>query len=267
MIRMKKIYALTFCIALLLFTFDVYAQAVVEAEDVAPAPVEMAITVEMPELEAAMAEEQAAAEELAALREEVTALRGDLKQLQETLELLFNQIMADLESENGDLRAEVRRLYERADAGIAPNRNVPRPGSELIDGILAEAEGEVMAAVAAGGIPEEIPYQVINEWGRSPEVAAELPGDVPTLLGLVISVPPGSRRMDVEELGRKLRAQYDAYDNINIEIFDDEDAAGFYAETNVADPVHRILSVSKHAASGRDVILSIQGDLITEIAF
>lgn len=257
-------------VSLLLPVAGAFAQEVteVEAVNVTP-PVEMAITVEMPELEAAMAEEQAAADALVALQDEVAGLRADLSQLQETLDLLLNQIMADLESENHDLRDEVRRMYQRNEAGIATNRNVPRPGGALVDQVLGEAgmEGETDFTADTMATPVEIPFMVINEWGRSPEVVADLPGDVPTLAGVVGAVPAGSRRVDIEQLGIDLRAKYAAYDNINIEVFNDQDAAAFYAETNVADPVHRVLSISKHAASGRDVILLIQGDTSTEVPF
>ncbi len=253
----------------LVLALQATGQEVVEAEDLPEAPpVEMAVTVEMPELEAAVAEQGAASTELAALRAEVTALRVELRQLQDTLDLLVTQVMADLETENDQLRGEVRRMYQRADAGLS---GVPRPGADLINDVLQEdfGEGEIMAYAAGAEVdaPRELPFLVINEWGRSPEAAAALPGDVPSLAGLVGAVPPGSRKVDVEALGRKLREDYAAYDNINVEIFDNEDAAAFYAETNVSDPVHRILSISKHAASGRDVILLLENGEPTEVAF
>lgn len=206
--------------------------------------------------------------EVRALQSEVTALRGDLRQLQETLNLLINQIMSDLELENAQLRAELQRLYERDAQGLLQGRTVPKPGGEAIQRILEEqaarqqAEGEAAAATPPAGKdhpkplpPKEFTVEIISEWGRSREVAEKLPGHVPTLIGQVLLVPEGSLRADLEQLGRDLRIKYNDYDNINVEVFDDPAAAQIFAETHIADPDHRVLSISKHEASGRDVIL------------
>lgn len=209
--------------------------------------------------------------EVRALQNEVTALRGDLRQLQETLNLLINQIMSDLELENAQLRAELQRLYERDAQGLLQGRTIPKPGGEAIQRILEEqaarqqSEGEV--AEAARSAPKDHPkplppkdftVEIISEWGRSREVAEKLPGHVPTLIGQVLLVPEGSLRADLEQLGRDLRIKYNDYDNINVEVFDDPAAAQIFAETHIADPDHRVLSISKHEASGRDVILYME---------
>ncbi len=63
----------------------------------------------------------------------------------------------------------------------------------------------------------------------------------------------------------ELRAEYAHYDNLNIEIFDEPQCAEEYAERHVSDPKHRVMSVSKHAASGRDVILFLHDGKATEV--
>jgi hypothetical protein len=206
--------------------------------------------------------------EVRALQSEVAALRGDLRQLQETLNLLINQIMSDLELENAQLRAELQRLYERDAQGLLQGHTIPKPGGEAIQRILEEqaartpAEGEQTGEgpAAKKDAPKPLPpadftVEIISEWGRSKEVAEKLPGHVPTLIGQVLLVPEGSLRADLEQLGRDLRVKYNDYDNINVEVFDDPAAAQIFAETHIADPDHRVLSISKHEASGRDVIL------------
>lgn len=107
--------------------------------------------------------------------------------------------------------------------------------------------------------PAEFAFIAVDEWGRDPELVAELGGDAQTLIGVAGFVPPGSRREDVVGLIQELRAQYDAYDNINIEIFDTAAAARDYAERQSVDPGHHIASISRHKTSGRDVLLYLGG--------
>ncbi|MCK5862596.1 MAG: hypothetical protein KAH38_08930, partial [Candidatus Hydrogenedentes bacterium] len=75
-----------------------------------------------------------------ALQREVKALHDEIRMLQSTLDLMINQIMSDLREENILLRKEVQRLYAmQEDYGLPDISGIPRPGSELIDDILAEA--------------------------------------------------------------------------------------------------------------------------------
>jgi len=100
---------------------------------------------------------------------------------------------------------------------------------------------------------------VVDEWGRSPEVVAELGGNATTLIGIAGLVPPRSAKADVTALLQQLRADYDGYDNINIEIFDSMAAAKSFAERQVVDSNHHVGSISRHKASNRDVILYLGG--------
>lgn len=192
---------------------------------------------------------------ITAIQRDISEIKSDMQILQETLDLIVNRMMADLEKENAQLREELRRLQEMGPM-YSPGQEegggfVPRPGAALFEEV---AQGPVPMESAE---PVPFAWEVIAEWGREPAAAARLGAS--SLKGMVIVVPRGSAREDVEGLGRTLRSEFGDYDNINIEIFDDIAAAESYASTQVADPQHRILSVSKHQASGRDKILYLGG--------
>lgn len=196
---------------------------------------------------------------------ELKRLQEKFDQLQETVNLVVTQMMADVETENAQLRGELQRLQARDAAGLLASTAVPRPAGELIaslgeDARAMGAEGEGFPLEEEAPLPPgEFSFTVLEEWGRDPEAVAQLGGDAPTLKGVVGMVPRGSARADVEALGRELRAKYAAYDNINIEVFDDAVAAQSFADSQVMEPEHRVLSVSKYAATGRDVIAYYEG--------
>lgn len=231
-----------------------------------------------------------------ALRLEIQTVRDELRLLQATLDLLVNQVMADQRKENEYLRQEILRLSEQQAAyGLPDPARVPRPGINIIREVL-EAQGQtatepetareenigplpqealLLPDVADDGSeeeeeeegePEPFSFSTVQEWGRSPEMVVEIGDGAASLKGIVGIVSPGSRREDIEQLGRDLRKQYEGYDNINIEVFDDEESAHQYAETQVGDSDHRVLSISRHAASGRDVILYLRKGEAVEVA-
>lgn len=195
--------------------------------------------------------------EITTIKKDIGEIKDDMKVLQETLDLIVNRMMADLEKENAQLREEVRRLQE-AGPSSAPAEAagfVPRPGAALFEEVAQEDPAAAPPPEPAA--PVEFTWENVAEWGRDPEAAAKVGAN--SLKGMVIVVPPGSARTDVEDLARALRSEFGNYDNINIEIFDDLESAQSYASSQVADPRHRILSVSKHKASGRDKILYLGG--------
>jgi hypothetical protein len=206
---------------------------------------------------------------LEALQHEVQTLRDEIHMLQSTLDLMINQIMSDLREDNRVLRKEVQRLTEMQDSYGLPDMSViPRPGMEIIADALEQPlwqEEEI--------IPEEEQYTEepfdftpLHQWGRTPETAAELGDDTSSLLGLVGVVPRNSRPEDIQNLGRELRNEYEGYDNINIEVFDDTTAAEQFIETQIDDPARRVLSISKHRSEGRDVILYLKNGKAQEIS-
>lgn len=205
---------------------------------------------------------------VAALQYEVQTLRDELRMLQSTLDLMINQIMSDLRDENRVLRKEVQRLTEMQERYGLPDMGViPRPGMEIIEDAL-----EQPVLPEEENFPEEEQYTEepfeftpLHQWGRSPEAAAELGKDTPSLLGMVGVVPRNSRPEDIQNLGRELRNEYEGYDNINIEVFDDTAAAEQFIETQVGDPARRVLSISKHLSEGRDVILYLKNGEAQEV--
>jgi hypothetical protein len=204
---------------------------------------------------------------------ELQEIRKTLTQLQETLDFLVNRVMADMEAENIQLRQEVQRLHGRLGTeGMADRLSVPRPNRDLIEQVLSEgaqvpesrddpAPQRKPAPVAVGPFS----MNVVEEWGRSPEAAAELGPGTTSVKGLVCVVPPGSSQEDLTKLGLELRGQYASYDNLNIDVFDDEEAARNYADRHITDPARRVLSISKHKETGRDVILLLDGGIATEV--
>jgi hypothetical protein len=181
------------------------------------------------------------------LMQEIDDLRQTLRELTEVLD---DKILAlkQLEDENENLR-QALRLHYGGQGGLPP---VPIPNRDLIESVLEEGEPfvEREESVAAGSVPET--YTVVSEWGRSPEVAASLPGDVSSLIGMALAVSPGMTNDQIEALALDLRENYDAYDNINIEVFDDIAAARSYANEGDVDDAHRVLTISRFRHSGRD---------------
>jgi len=211
------------------------------------------------ESEAGPAPEAAAPATLDSLQGEVSALRTELRDLQETLNLLVNQMMRDLEAENAQLRGEIQRLYQRGSAPAEFDGGfVPRPGAELFEEVLSEPPPPLA--------PAEFSFEILKEWGRDPEVAASLGEGVSSLKGMVVIVPEGALREDLETLGADLREQYKDYDNLNIEVYDSREAAESYLETQVSsDPASRVLSISKHRATGRDKVLVLENGQAVEL--
>lgn len=217
-------------------------------------------TASPPKPEMALPAAGAPVSETAALRNEVADLRDDIRLLQQTLDVLVNQMMADLRAQNELLRDEVGRLRAQREAlGLPEPAFVPRPGAEELEALLLEEP--------APPPPAPFALTVVREWGRDPETAAEMGEGAATLKGLIGAVPPGSSREDVETLGRELRAEYAGYDNINIEVFDDPEAARAFADEEKGGSARRVLSVSRHRASGRDTILYIQNGKAEPVAF
>ncbi len=195
------------------------------------------------------------------LQADVGALREDMRMLQSTLDLMVNKIMADLREENEQLRDEIRRLNAlRGAQGMSDINAVPRPAGAAIDQALSEATAKHAPP------PPPFKFTITREWGRSAEEAQKLGGEAQALKGIIGVVPAGSVRESLVKLARELRQKYDAYDNINIEVFDDPVVANLFASSRTADAAHRVLSVSRHKASNRDAIVLLtngKGEIIS----
>jgi hypothetical protein len=239
--------------------------------------------------------------EIARMRREMQALRTEVIQLQATLTQFMDEVAGPLHAENTHLREELQRIYMlQGDdpTGLFPQ--VPRPNDDLVQDIVDTAVARVMAeqnvrrgasasflppqtagfpdtpgavpapggeTAAVGEQPAGEPgYEIISEWGRESDSPLVLSGEATSLKGMVVVVPPGMRRTELVRLGRELRAKYDDYANINIEVFDQVLAAQSFAETSVSTgPEHRVLSISRHLASGRDTIVYLDDGIATEV--
>ncbi len=220
--------------------------------------------------------------EMEQLRDEVATLHTDMRDLQETLDHLINRVMASLEEENTALKEELKHFYVlqgQQGVGSLPGLT-PRRYSGVFDLLRQEAQTEnpPLLETPEEPLPEEEPavdspeksaskevekpvpsgpftFTPMKEWGRTTEQAEIIGKEVPSLKGVVGVVPEGSTREDIEKLGRDLRKEYEGFDNINVEVFDTEDAATQFLEQGRTDAAHRVLQVSRHRQSGRDVIL------------
>ncbi len=207
----------------------------------------------------------APASELVVLRDALDGLRADFNRLEQRVQTETANALARLEEENAALRDEVRRLY--AQGGDAATPIVPRPGREVLEELRRAEEpappaadsaeapaGPAESAISASG-SEVVHYDVVSEWGRSPEVAAQLGDDVSSLAGMICVVAEGIPRDALIALGRHLRREFDAYDNIAIDVFDDRAAAEAASADTTAPNARRVLSVSRSRAADRDLIM------------
>ena len=210
--------------------------------------------------------------ELAEIRAQLIELRAEVSRLQTVIDVYSGSLLADLKDENERLRRQIRRLpggyIEALDSGLPV---VPMPDGELIERAVRDAEnsralddaalGEEQGAPVAAG---ELGYTVVAEWGRTPEEAAEFGPEVTSLKGMICVVPAGAGEKDLIDLGWHLRSECKGFDNINIEVFDDIEAAESYEETNIIPPEHHVMGVSKHRSSGRDILLLFSNGVAQE---
>ena len=239
------------------------------ADAPAPAPAEPPTVAERPAPdepnEEDLADTPARAVELQDVMEEVSELRAQVLRLQQTLDTWMETSLADLKSENESLRRELRDLYKNGGVAVPP---VPAPDGGLLRDVLVKPEAETAEAAAAPAPPPDPEvvkavadggYLTVTEWGASPEDAAKSTPPRASLKGLIGVVLPGTAEEEIKKLGKRLRNECKDYDNINIEIFDDRAAAEAFKSGQPIDGAHRVLSVSRHKASGRDVILLLEG--------
>ncbi len=196
-----------------------------------------------------------------ALWREIQDLQLTLRQIQEVLDEKMLAI-AELEDENEKFREALRVRYGRERTGLPP---VPMPNREFIESVLNDPRGGSDGGSTQPRTASAGSYTIVSEWGRSPEVAAELPGNVSSLVGLAAAVAPHMPSDELEALGWELRSTYGAYDNINIQVFDDIEAAKNYADLGKSSPRHLVLSISKHKHSERDEMIRFEDGIAIEV--
>lgn len=185
---------------------------------------------------------------------ELKKLSDKIERMQEDLVQKSDAIRA-LEDENEKLRQALRLRFHGGKGGGLPP--VPIPNRELLESVLKEpAPFQERQESAGGGASNDAEaYTVVDEWGRSPEIAKSLPGKVASLIGMALAVKPGTSEEELRRLGEDLRKNYNDYDNINIEVFDDVEAARTFAHDGKSDAKHRVLSITKFLHSGRDSVV------------
>ncbi|MCL4691971.1 MAG: hypothetical protein KJ060_05595 [Candidatus Hydrogenedentes bacterium] len=186
------------------------------------------------------------------LAAEVSELRAEVKRLQETIDLTISYVVGDLQEENRRLREEIARVYSATPGAADGNNDIVylRPDSMTAPDPAAD-DAAPQPPVDYG----DKGYAIVKEWGRSPEEVSALGKGIPSLKGMIGVVPANLSDEELSEIGRAIHAEFDAYDNMVIEVFDNETAAKAYAETNVRSAQHNVLSIQKDGASGRDHIL------------
>lgn len=152
---------------------------------------------------------------------------------------------------------------EKEQEGAVPAAETTAPSdnpAQTPEQEAADSQAKPDEPPATAKSPQPFSFQVVEEWGRTPEEIASAKLKASSLKGIIGLVPVDSADDDLINLGRSLHEQYAAYDNVNIEVFDDTEAAHAYRGKYVAPPKHRVLSISKHKATNRDVILLIRDE-------
>ncbi len=90
-------------------------------------------------------------------------------------------------------------------------------------------------------------------------------GNVASLKGMSIYVDPDLSEQELRSLGRNFRDKFNRYDNINIEFFNNADAAREFADSGRPNPAFRVLSISRHKKSNRDVTLIFRNGRTIEV--
>lgn len=264
-----------------------------------PPPVEDAQPVSEPQPAAAAAGEPSLRDVMA----ELVRLRDEVSKLRELIDAHLSSQASDLQAENERLREQIQTLSTKTGRALSnlpmPDKellkglsdgDLPRPkkAKRTEDAAPAETpeepadkpvkesekapaeETQAKAESAAPEPPAVFTCEVVAEWGRTPADAAKSVPKAGSLKGMICVVSPGSRDEDLIATARKFHEQFASYDNINIEMFDDAVAARAAKDNRSAAgthaaSAHRVLSISKHGASGRDVILLIKGEQVAEV--
>ncbi|NUM54585.1 MAG: hypothetical protein HUU46_13145 [Candidatus Hydrogenedentes bacterium] len=185
------------------------------------------------------------------LRIEVQDLRRDVARLQETVDAALAYLVGELGDENRRLKKDLATQAE-LDRGIDDAAAPPVP--------------EIPAAIPAPAVDYgERGYLAVKEWGRTPDQAKELEGNVTSLRGMICAVRPGATDEELKTVGKRLRDECAGFDNINIEVFDDEAAARDYAERNVRSSAHFVMRITRHKASAQDVTVLVRDNGSREV--
>ncbi|GMV99167.1 MAG: hypothetical protein AMXMBFR84_03060 [Candidatus Hydrogenedentota bacterium] len=214
---------------------------------------------------------------LEALESQVAALRAEVRTLTDAINELRESTLARIEDENNALRQELARLYALNPSEAPTGAPVPNPdGNPLVEAAeiaVAMAKEDVEKAKELPFNPDDWKdlygdqgYVVVKDSTRTPEDAKQLGNDVTSLKALILLVPPGIDQDSLAEMARGLRKEFDSFDNIRIDFFDDPEAARLFSNQNVDKTGHHVMNITKHKKSGMDVITRIEGNTTYEVA-
>jgi hypothetical protein len=196
---------------------------------------------------------------------EVALLREHVRELENSLRYYVDTVIEDLRQENAYLREELRRIYATATPDPAMRPAVPRPGSDVLHELHDEAEYYPPPDLTPTRDPSApLEVAIVSSWGRAPEDAAKLGRGVTSLYGMIGSVPSGGSDEALLQLGRDLHKAHADYDNLNIEVFDSEQAAEAFANNNTKSTTRHVLSVARHAQSGVDEVRLYRNGLLVK---
>lgn len=192
-------------------------------------------------------------DDIETLRGEVKDLRREVARLQETVDAALAYLIGELGDENRRLKKDIA------------SPDVIEQDKELVEQAPpVEPEQPATAPVAHADYGKD-GYLSLKEWGRTPEQAKELGGNVSSLRGMICAVSPGTTDEELKAIGKRLRDTCVGYDNMNIDIFDDEAAARDFVERNVRSSTHYVMNITRHKASGQDVMVFVRQNGAREV--
>ena len=186
------------------------------------------------------------------LREEVKGLRREVARLQETVDAALAYLVGELGDENQRLKKDFATHADIAQGEDVLGDAQREPGD-------AAMPTEPRVDYGKDG------YLSVKEWGRTAAQAKEIGDDVSSLRGMICAGAPGAPDEELKAIGKRLRESCAGYDNVNIDVFDDETAARAYSERNVRSSEHYVMNIMRHKASGRDVIVLVRDNGAREV--
>jgi hypothetical protein len=152
-----------------------------------------------------------------------------------------------LERENQQLKKALRALA-RGNAS-----EMEQSYTELVDSPIQPAEPVTTNSSVPG-----LEYEIVKEWGRSPEDAARLPKRPPSMKGMAIHLKgelADENSHTYVWFGSAMKQLVVGYDIVTIECFKTRAAAAHFAETGEIIHSSRVLSMTRREGSSEDTII------------
>jgi len=196
-------------------------------------------------------------QEVQALRAEVATLRKEVSRLQETVDAALAYLVGELGDENKRLKRDIALPPGESSAPAQETVSPDAPAPET-----PQPESAPLPKVDYG----ELGYLSVKEWGRTPAQAKEVGPNVSSLRGMICAVPTGATDEELKAVAKKLRATCAGFDNVNIDVFDDEAAARDFADHNVRSTPHYVMSIIRHKQAGKDATILVRPNGTREVS-